>query len=75
MVPTDKDANQSFKSDGQSPTHYSAFVPLVYSVENSLPLVKLAKWTSGSPIQPLRCFHGRGDGQRPSDAHLLGPDS
>jgi len=47
MVPTDKDANQSFKSDGQSPTHYSAFVPLVYSVENSLPLVKLGqvdKW-------------------------------
>ncbi len=47
MVPTDKDAYQSFKSDSQPPIHYGAFVPLVYSVENSLPLVKLGqaeKW-------------------------------
>jgi len=47
MVPTDKDAYVSFKQDGRPPAHYIRFYPLVYSVENSLPLVKLGqadKW-------------------------------
>lgn len=41
MVPCDKDAYESFKSEGSPPQHYREFAPLVYSVENSLPLVKL----------------------------------
>lgn len=47
MVPTDKDAYALFKQDGRPPAHYITFHPLVYSVENSLPLVKLGqadKW-------------------------------
>ena len=47
MVPTDKDAYEAFKLHGQPPAHYGTFAPLVYSVENSLPLVKLGqadKW-------------------------------
>jgi hypothetical protein len=47
IVPADKDAYRSFKSDGQPPTDHCRFAPLVYSVENSLPLVKLGqadKW-------------------------------
>ena len=43
IVPTDKDAYESFKSEGRPPAHYLAFAPLVYSVENSLPLVKLGQ--------------------------------
>lgn len=47
IAPTEKDAYKSFKHDGQPPQHYAPFAPLVYSVENSLPLVKLGqeeKW-------------------------------
>jgi len=47
IVPTEKDAYESFRRDGQPPPHYTPFAPLVYSVENSLPLVKLGqedKW-------------------------------
>jgi hypothetical protein len=41
MVPSDEEAYESFKSEGRPPRHYRAFAPLVYSLENSLPLVKL----------------------------------
>jgi hypothetical protein len=47
MVPTDKDAYESFRNSQPLPSHYRAFVPLVYSLENSLPLVKFGqveKW-------------------------------
>lgn len=47
MVPTDKDAYDAFRSDSKLPNSYIKFSPLVYSVENSLPLVKLGqadKW-------------------------------
>jgi hypothetical protein len=59
VVPMDKDAYESFKLHGEPPTHYGGFAPLVYSVENSLPLVKLGqadKWqpdpNSGHPASP-----------------------
>lgn len=51
MVPTEKDACGDFKRDGQTPFRYETFSPLVYSVENSLPLVKLGqadKWEPDS---------------------------
>ncbi len=47
IVPTDKDAYQSFERDGRPPAHYEVFAPLIYSAENSLPLIKLGqadKW-------------------------------
>lgn len=47
IVPTDKDAASAFAASGQSPAGYERFSPLVYSLENSLPLVKLGqadKW-------------------------------
>ena len=58
IVPTDKDAYKSFDDNGQSPNHYTAFAPLVYSIENSLPLVKLGqtdKWQPApNPKPPSR---------------------
>ncbi len=47
VVPTDKDAYEEFKKSGQPLSYYRRFFPLIYSVENSLPLVKLGqeeKW-------------------------------
>ena len=47
MVLTEKDASGDFKPDGETPSRYETFAPLAYSVENSLPLVKLGqaeKW-------------------------------
>jgi hypothetical protein len=43
MTPTDRDAYESFKTNGAPPGHYPRFAPFVYSVENSLPLVKLGQ--------------------------------
>ena len=43
MAPTDKDAYANFQAEGQVPAFYPSFAPLVYSVENSLPLVKLGR--------------------------------
>jgi hypothetical protein len=58
MVPTEKYACQSFKYDGQPRAHYSRFAPLVFSVEHSLPLVKLGqadRWQPDpNPENPLR---------------------
>jgi hypothetical protein len=47
MVPTEKDACRSFREEAHPPDYYPKFSPLIYSVENSLPLVKLGqadKW-------------------------------
>jgi hypothetical protein len=47
MVPSEKDAYAELCGGKPLPPHYPAFSPLVYSVENSLPLVKLGqadKW-------------------------------
>jgi hypothetical protein len=47
LTPTDKDAYADFKKNGAPPPHHPAFSPLVYSIENALPLVKLGqadKW-------------------------------
>jgi hypothetical protein len=46
MVPSDEKACDSFRK-GHVPKHYRAFTPLIYSVENCIPLVKLGqdeKW-------------------------------
>jgi hypothetical protein len=43
ITPTDVDAYTAFKRDRVAPPHYPRFSPLVYSLENSLPLVKLGQ--------------------------------
>lgn len=48
MTPTEKDAYARFGKLGLPPDHYRRFNALVYSLENSLPLVKLGQdsyWT------------------------------
>jgi len=42
MAPTDKDAYAEFHN-GQAPSHYQPFNPLIYSLENCIPLVKLGQ--------------------------------
>jgi hypothetical protein len=50
VTPTDKDACTEFKKPGGTvPTYYPRFSPLVYSVENSLPLVKLGQGDKWQP--------------------------
>jgi len=49
MAPTEKVACSDFRQDGRTPTCYEAFSPLVYSVENSLPLVKLGQYEKWKP--------------------------
>lgn len=47
MVPTDKDACDAFQARKEMPPQQPRFSPAVYSIENSLPLVKLGqadKW-------------------------------
>ena len=56
IAPTDKDAYDEFKATGQVPENYPPFSPLVYSLENSLPLVKLGqaeKWQPSPEPQAL----------------------
>jgi hypothetical protein len=51
MVPTEKEAYEEFKRVMKPPAHYIKFSPLIYSLENSLPLVKLGqadKWQPDS---------------------------
>jgi hypothetical protein len=53
MVPTDKDARADFKSPaGRLPARYRPFSPAVYSLENSLPLVKLGQGDTWQPDPP-----------------------
>ncbi len=47
IVPTDQEAYETFKAKHQPPNHYRKFFPSIYSLENTLPLVKLGqaeKW-------------------------------
>jgi hypothetical protein len=72
MVPTEKDACRNFKYDGRAPQGYTAFSPIVYLVENSLPLVKLGqadKWApdpgpKASPSQAGRWIQSAGREKR-----------
>lgn len=47
MVPTDKEAYEALEAGQGLPNHYRRFAPFIYSLENTLPLVKLGqseKW-------------------------------
>jgi len=43
ITPTDEVAYQSQETHGHPPPHYPRFSPMIYSLENSLPLVKLGQ--------------------------------
>jgi hypothetical protein len=49
MVPKDEKAYELFIAHGYSPGHYEPLSPLVYSLENSLPLVKLGQTDRWQP--------------------------
>jgi hypothetical protein len=53
MLPSDKEAHEEFtKPKGGILPHYPKFSPLIYSVENSLPLVKLGQADKWQPVAP-----------------------
>jgi hypothetical protein len=55
MAPTDKDAYAEFRK-GRTPAHYQPFNPLIYSIENCIPLVKLGQDERWQPDpNPQRC--------------------
>jgi hypothetical protein len=67
VVPTEKDAYFQFESSRQLPPHYERFHALIYSVENSFPLVRLGqadRWqpdpnphnSAGHAWSPTSCF-------------------
>lgn len=49
MVPRDEAAYAQFKATGHAPAHYEPLSPFVYSLENSLPLVKLGQTDRWEP--------------------------
>jgi len=52
MVPRDSEAYELFSANHEPPLHYSRFSPLMYSVENSLPLVNLGQADKWQPEPP-----------------------
>jgi len=52
MVPTDKDAFAEFRATGRAPTYYPPFSPLIYALENSLPLIKFGQDDHWQPADP-----------------------
>lgn len=57
ITPTNETAYKAFRANGKAPDYYQLFYPLVYSAENSFPLVKLGQsdaWTTDpSRADPL----------------------
>jgi hypothetical protein len=59
MTPKEEKAYAYFKANGAAPNHYEPFSALVFSMENSLPLVKLGQTDYWQPdpspgFQPSR---------------------
>ena len=49
MTPSEREAYEVFKKEGQPPAHYPRFSPSVYSLENCFPLVKLGQGDKWQP--------------------------
>jgi hypothetical protein len=56
MVPTDNNAYRSLRDKDLLPDHYERFHPIVYSLENSLPLFKLGQVDRWQPDPAVRVF-------------------
>ncbi len=55
MIPTDQEAARCFVKDGSLPDEYPRFNPLIFSIENTLPIVKLGqtdKWQAAAVQLP-----------------------
>jgi hypothetical protein len=59
MVPTDDVAYRSLRDKDLMPDHYERFHPMVYSLENSLPLFKLGQVDRWQPDPAVRVFDDR----------------
>jgi hypothetical protein len=60
IIPTDKDAYARLKSIHDTPTYYQRFQPLIFSLENTFPLVKLGqvdKWQPDPMPFPRQSGH------------------
>ena len=49
MIPTDKDARKTLEDSGNLPPGYPPFNPVVYAIENVLPVVKLGQDEAWAP--------------------------
>jgi len=49
MAPTEREAYACFEKQGWPPRHYQQFNPLVYSLENSVPLLRLGQDSAWAP--------------------------
>jgi len=49
MAPTERAAYASFEEQGWPPRHYQAFNPLIYALENSVPVLKLGQDSAWAP--------------------------
>jgi hypothetical protein len=49
MAPTEREAYACFQKQGWPPRHYQQFNPLVYSLENSVPLLRLGQDSAWAP--------------------------
>jgi hypothetical protein len=49
MAPTERQAYDCFEKQGWPPRHYQQFNPFVYSLENSVPLLKLGQDSAWAP--------------------------
>lgn len=54
MVPTDRDVGEAFGSSRSVPAHYPRFHSLIYSLENTFPLVKLSQGDKWQPTPELK---------------------
>lgn len=76
LAPKERQAYEFFKANGRAPAHYEPLSPIAYSIENSLPLVKLggcefaeiAVWISAvagaSGMDPRDIIYCGGHGNR-----------
>jgi hypothetical protein len=49
IVPTDREAYQTFAAEGRCPEHHPTLSPFIYSLENTFPLVKLGQTEHWQP--------------------------
>jgi hypothetical protein len=58
MTPSDKNAYIYFKAKGWSPPYYQQFTPLVYSLENSVPVLRLGQDSAWMADPSLEAYKG-----------------
>lgn len=69
ITPTDKEAYQCKKESGSIPDHYRRFAPLLYSLENCFPLIKLGqteRWQPDPQLRPSRTKKVAVENSRPN---------